>query len=586
MLVFAANFMVLPRLGSEFVPNVDEDIVIVIGELPAGTALEATELAAQRWESAILDHTLFPEIEQTYVVAGRGDSEFDLEPRFISLTLALTEPGARTRRSQDLGKLVAAIGEETVPGLQARLSGGNGGGQPVQVRIFGDDLDELTRLAASAQASLASQPELADVTNGMSAAPELTIQPDPARLKDFGLTTYQVGNTVRIAYQGAEVGKWVQPGGKERDVLVRMPTELRRNPSAVADLPLIRRGEQMITIRQVAGAVAEDKPSKIMRVDRQRVATVGAEPRGVPLGTASTATTQVMNAILPPSSETGLNRGPRWAFAGESEDQAESFAQLGLGLAASIILMYFVLTVLYESAIYPLVVLAALPLASVGAFLGLLVFNQTLSVPSFIGLIALFGLVGKNSILLVDRTNTLRRQGLDRTSALVQAGPSRLRPIIMTSAVLVLSMLPVALKLGDGGEIRAPIGAVLVGGMTTSTFLSLLFVPVVYTYFDSLQQLIIRVVSWRPVFGRPRGTGHPEGQPAKLERHPPSEVPIARQLAPIAGGAPTAAERVRLLRDHGRHESRFVASRTTETGRATHHHQLLTRRPPADTSER
>jgi HAE1 family hydrophobic/amphiphilic exporter-1 len=259
-----------------------------------------------------------------------------------------------------------------------------------------------------------------------------------------------------------------------------------------------------------------------------------------------------MNGLLPPSTEPGLTGGSRWAFAGESEDQAESFAQLGLGLAASIVLMYFVLTVLYESAIYPLVVLAALPLATVGAFLGLLVFNQTLSVPSFIGLIALFGLVGKNSILLIDRTNDLRRRGLDRTTALVRAGPSRLRPIIMTSAVLVLSMLPVALKLGDGGEIRAPIGAVLVGGMTTSTFLSLLFVPVVYTYFDSFQSLLVRLVRWRPIVRRPtRGTDQ-ESAPARVDRTLESRP--ARQLAPIAGGAPTATERARVLRDHSRHD--------------------------------
>jgi HAE1 family hydrophobic/amphiphilic exporter-1 len=140
--------------------------------------------------------------------------------------------------------------------------------------------------------------------------------------------------------------------------------------------------------------------------------------------------------------------------------------------------MYLVLTVLFESPIYPLVVITALPLATVGAFLGLLVFRLTLSVPSFIGLIVLFGLVGKNSILLIDWANELRRQGQNRDAALEQAGEHRLRPILMTSAVLILSMLPVALKLGDGGESRAPLGAVLVGGMLTSTVLSLLFVPV------------------------------------------------------------------------------------------------------------
>ena len=160
--------------------------------------------------------------------------------------------------------------------------------------------------------------------------------------------------------------------------------------------------------------------------------------------------------------------------------------------------MYLVLTVLYESWLQPVLILTALPLASVGAFLGLLVFGQTLSVPSFIGIIALFGLVGKNAILLVDRANDLRREGLSREAALEEAGPHRLRPILMTSAVLIFSMLPVALALGDSASGRAPLGAVLVGGMATSTLLSLLYVPVAYTYFDCLSKLGGKLFHWRP----------------------------------------------------------------------------------------
>jgi hypothetical protein len=193
-----------------------------------------------------------------------------------------------------------------------------------------------------------------------------------------------------------------------------------------------------------------------------------------------------------------LPGGARWGFAGQGEDQRESFQQLGAGLAMSLVLMYLVLTVLYESVLQPFLILTALPLATVGAFLGLYYFGDNLSIPAFIGLIALVGLVGKNAILLVDRANELRRQGLDRTTALEQTGPSRLRPILMTSVVLVLSMLPVAMQTGEGGEVRAPIGAILVGGMSTSTFLSLLYVPVAYTYFDSFGAGMSKLFSWRP----------------------------------------------------------------------------------------
>jgi len=377
--------------------------------------------------------------------------------------------------------------------MRARRSNGGGGNdQPVQVRVFGDDLAQLTASTGKAETALSALPGLADVTNSLTAAQEITIRPNSQRLMDLGANTQQIGATVRVAYQGAVVGKWAEANGKERDVRVLLPADVRNRPDAIANLPLFKRGPQLITLNQVATATSELKPTKISRVNRQRVATLGAEPSGVPLGTAVEDVTATMNGLaLPPATH--------WELAGTSQDQVDSFAKLLIGLGLSIVLMYMVLTILYESWLQPVLILSALPLATVGAFLGLLVFGQTLNVPSFIGIIALFGLVGKNAILLVDRTNDLRRHhGMERSAALEQAGPSRLRPILMTSAVLILSMLPVALKLGGDGSGRAPLGAVLVGGMTTSTFLSLLYVPVAYTYFDSFGTLMGRLFGWRP----------------------------------------------------------------------------------------
>jgi HAE1 family hydrophobic/amphiphilic exporter-1 len=387
---------------------------------------------------------------------------------------------------------------------------------------------------------------------------------------DLGLSTQTVGNAVRIAYQGQVVGRWTEASGKERDVRVRLPDRLRYNTDAVSDLPLIRRGTAqgaggqavggpMLTIRQVATDTIENKPSKITRVNRQRIATIGAEPNAVPLGTATKASSEVLNGLALPS-------GTRWSFAGQGDEQASSFRQLGIGLGMSIVLMYMVLAILYESWLQPILILTALPLASVGAFLGLLMFHLTLSVPAFIGLIALFGLVGKNAILLVDRANDLRRAGLDRAVALEQAGAHRLRPILMTSAVLILSMLPVALKLGDGGEMRAPLGAVLVGGMATSTFLSLVYVPVAYTYFDSFGSLLGRMFSFKPrlPFPRRRSEAPISGEPGR-----PKTAPQPRPVAPlpVAGGASPAAERVQAARGTSRSQQRRL--RTSSAGRGS-----------------
>jgi HAE1 family hydrophobic/amphiphilic exporter-1 len=404
--------------------------------------------------------------------------------------------------------------------MQARRNTEGGpSSQPVQIRVFGDNLDQLGEAAESARAALAAVPTITDVTNSLSSAEEITIRPDLARLRDLGISAQQIGTSVRVAYQGATVAKWAETSGKERDVRVTLPAAIRNQAGALENTPLIQRGNGMLTLQQVASLERQQKPTTITRVDRQRVATLGAEPFNVPLGEATQdATAAMANVPLP--------AGMRWALAGTGEEQQSSFLALILGIGASIVLMYLVLTVLYESWLQPVLILTALPLASVGAFLGLLIFNQTLNVASFIGIIALFGLVGKNAILLVDRANDLRRDGHTREYALEEAGPHRLRPILMTSAVLIFSMLPVALGLGDSASGRAPLGAVLVGGMATSTVLSLLYVPVAYTYFDSLAQMTGRLVRWRPRSWREQPHFHHE------------------QPLPVAGGASSLEDRV------------------------------------------
>ena len=546
------NFLILPRLGTDFIPEINRDTVTVIGELPPGTALEGSARAARQWELALLNEEYFPEIETAYILAGRGDSDFDRDPRYISITLDVGETHTRTRESLEIGRAAAAAGEQIVPGLKARIGGTRSGGtgQPVIARIFSSDLDQLMELSRTATAAMAARPELTYVTNGMTATPDMRIKPDDQKLKDFGLSTATVGDAVRTAYQGTEVGRWASETGKERDVRVILPDALRFNPEAVLDLPLMRAGGEdqaamvsdghefglnsdatLVTLRQVANIVTEDKPTKITRFGRQRMAEIGAEPNDVPLGTASTVTAEVLDGL-------GLPAGTRWSFGGQGDDQADSFGQLTGALTLSIILMYMVLAILYEDWLQPVLILTALPLASVGAFLGLVGFHQTLNVPAFIGLIALFGMVGKNAILLVDRANDLRKQGLERREALEQAGENRFRPILMTSVVLILSMLPVAFGHGDGGEIRAPLAAVLVGGMTTSTVLSLVYVPVAYTFFDNLATFLKNLSSFRlppprlPRLVRPGGAGRPRSdQPARAP---------ARHAAPkpVAGGAP------------------------------------------------
>jgi HAE1 family hydrophobic/amphiphilic exporter-1 len=537
VLTLVASFRIVPLLGSEFVPEPDQRIVHVTGELPGGTTLDAADRAARRWEAALLDHEAFPEIEQLYTVVGRGDTDSDLGTRFISISMEVGRRGERHRDSKEIRRAAVTAGEAAVPDLLAHVGGARGGGvgQQLQIRLYGNDLAELTRWATRAQAALADRPELQDVTQSSVSAPETVVRPDPQRVKDFGLNVQTVAGAVRAAYEGTVAARYVEPGGKERDIRVRLPETLRYDQSGVGELPLAVRGSSLITVQQVADLEARAKPVRILRVNRERAAQIGAEPRGMALGTARTLATAEMDQL-------GLPAGMHWEFAGQSKEQQKSFQALGIALGVAIVLEYLVLIILYESLILPLVILSALPLSLIGALGGLYVFQNTLSVPSFIGIIALSGLVGKNSILLVDRINHLRREGMPRDAAIREAGPHRLRPILMTSLTLVAGLVPVAMKLGEGGELRAPLAAVIVGGMITSTLLSLVFVPVSYSYFDALQRLPGRLVA---AARRRLGRGAHAAPTAPAQPTESAAVRFGRGTAPapMAGAAlPLTAE--------------------------------------------
>src|SRR6266536_2215737 len=234
LLVFGLNFVILPRIPTEFVPESNGEIVTVIGELPPGTALDASDRAAKRWERAILDHDRFPEIRSAYVLVGQGEGDSDHEPRFITATLDVGGGKSRARTSRQIADAVAAAGEQMTSSLQARPGGG--AGEPIQLRVFGDDLGQLSQAAQTVQQTLNSLPGVADATNSMAAGPEVTLVPDQSRLADLGMSAGTVGDAVRIAYQGVQFGRWAESSGIERDVRVRLPESLRYNPAALANL--------------------------------------------------------------------------------------------------------------------------------------------------------------------------------------------------------------------------------------------------------------------------------------------------------------------------------------------------------------
>ena len=294
-------------------------------------------------------------------------------------------------------------------------------------------------------------------------------------------------------------------GQDEIDVRLIAHPATRADLGDLSTLPLagLRNGapltvslSQVTQVEQVAG------PTSVDRRNRQRLVTIGANLTGTtPL---NDVTQPVEQAIRELRAQGVIPSGYNIALGGQAEDQAEAFGSLFLALGLSLLLEYMLMSALYESMMMPFARMFALPVAIVGAFLALAVSGNTLNLLSMIGMIVLMGLVGKNGVLVIDYTNTLRRRGLPRTEALLESCPTRLRPILMTSAALMFGMFPLAARLEEGSELYAGLATVIVGGMLSSTVLSLFVVPCMYTYFDDLEGLIKRLWHWRPLRARRR----------------------------------------------------------------------------------
>jgi HAE1 family hydrophobic/amphiphilic exporter-1 len=515
----AVAMIPLGLIKFEFIPQSDNGVFSITVELPPGSSLDATEGVLRGVEARL---ATIPEIQYYLSVSGGGGSGgFSLGGtgvRFGRIQVVLVE---RRHRSRNVATIVEEVTRLTadIPAatIRAQVTGGGGGGaQPVQVLLTGEDPQTLQRLAGRIEETLRGTAGARDVTNSIAAAnPETRIIPDRQRMADVGVTAQQLAQVLRTSVDGSVATKLRAEGADEVDVRLIVNEAGRTDLNKLSSLPLTAaRGGQSATvalnqvtrIEQVAG------PTTIDRRNRQRLVTVGAGLVGsTPLGDVSQP---LQLAIRQLQAEGTVPQGYTIQLGGQSEQQTKAFSNLLLALALSIVLEYMLLAALYESMILPFATMFALPLAVIGAFVGLAVSGNTLNLLSLIGVVVLMGLVGKNGILLVDYTNHLRQRGLARAEALREAGRTRLRPILMTSIALVAGMTPLALGLQEGSEIYKGMAAVIIGGMLSSTVLSLLVVPSMYTYFDDFQTLIKRIWAWRPFRrGQPTPTAQPAPRP-------------------------------------------------------------------------
>ena len=491
-------FALIKVVGGEFVPEADVSRLQVRFDAPEGASLDYTEAKARQVEQAIHE---FKEVEETYVsvnVAGsQGKNAANIDINFVprakrSLSTKQLTPLLRERINRIAGITLKSIVVASGPG---------GGGKPIYLSIQGKEFNELKRIADQVTVRLSKVKGLVDLDTSLRAVkPTLAVELNRDLAAQVGLSLASVGNALRPLIAGDAATTWLSPEGENYDVKVRLPEAQRGSLDALEQLPFASRiadpqtgRPNMIPLAQVAEIRETTAPSQINRRALFREVAVTAGLDGRPLG-------EVSNELKAIISEIKLPPGYRFDLSGASQDMNESAAYAGSALLMAILFIYMVLASQFGSFTQPLAIMSSLPLSLIGVMLALFFTRSTLNIFSIIGVIMLMGLVTKNAILLIDFVNKARAEGVERARAIVEAGRVRLRPILMTTFAMVFGMMPLAFSVGEGSEQRAPMAHAIIGGVIASTLLTLVVVPVIFTWLDDLRIWVDNKRSKKPAF--------------------------------------------------------------------------------------
>ena len=491
--IFVLSVAMVPLLGTEFVPKSDFSETSLNFNTPTGTSLEVTEARARQVEALV---RAFPEVRYTLTTINTGNAQGKI---YASIYVRLVD---RKERKLSIDQMTVKLRErlQQVPGITVTHIGlfdSIGGNKQILFSIQGADNPTLERLTQTALDKLRSVPGLVDLDSSFKPSKPIlnvTLRRDAA--SDLGLNVSQVGNSLRTLVAGQTVGNWLAADGQTYDVNVRLKPEARNTPQDLERLPFALSSStdgstRIVRLNQVAQVVEATGSNQINRRDLTREVSISGNVSGRSAGEVSADVKKVMDQIAMP-------QGYGYKFSGSTKDMAEAFGYAISALALAVIFIYMILASQFKSFLQPLALMTALPLTLIGVVLALLMFNSTLSMFSVIGIIMLMGLVTKNAILLVDFAIRARQPGvnadgspapgLERKAALLLAAKVRLRPILMTTLAMVFGMVPLAFALTEGSEMRAPMGQAVIGGVITSSLLTLVVVPVVYCYMDDLAQ--------------------------------------------------------------------------------------------------
>ncbi|MGZ8455574.1 MAG: efflux RND transporter permease subunit [Gemmatirosa sp.] len=479
-------------VGVSFFPEDDNAELNIIVETPPGSNLEYTRLQTEQIAALTRAHK---EVRYTYTTLGSGDvGAVDIGKIYVKLV-------PKDQRDFGVEGFSSILREEFGPTGGAKVAvlatDWGGGRKQVAIELRGSDSEALQQFAEQAQDAVRAVPGLVDV--GLSSKgqkPELNVELNRGLASSIGLTVGQVAQALRPAFAGVDVGDWVDPSGETRDVYVRLSPESRRRAADLRQLPLVVQGPdgvpRTLPLGQVATVTDGLGPAIINHLDRDRVVQVEFNTSGRSMGEVTNDALARINALTPPP-------GVRVSTGGEAQQQAEVFVQIFAALGLALLFMYLILVVQFGSFLDPLAIMFSLPLSLIGVMLSLALTRNTINLMSLIGVILLAGIVAKNAILLIDFAKWAREErGLPLREALIEAGAIRLRPILMTTFALVAGMLPVALGRGEGSQFRSPLGIAVIGGVITSTLLTLIAIPTFYEILDGWRSRATRAFGRRP----------------------------------------------------------------------------------------
>jgi len=502
--IFVTSVFMIRLLGTEFIPKADFSETSVKFETPVGTSLEATEAKTRQVEAIVRD---FPEVRYTVSTINTANAQ---GKNNVNLYIRLVDRKNRDRNADQMSSLLRDRLLQ-VPGIQVTHTGlldTVGGNKQIDFSLQGPDQKELERLALLALAKVRDIPGLVDLDSSVKPnKPVIGVQIKRDAASDLGLGTAQLGSSLRTLVAGQTVGNWRAPDDQTYDVNVRLSPTARNSPQDLERLPFTVGASpdgtpRIVRLGQVAEITETTGSNQINRRDMMREVAINANVFGRSAGEVSADIRLAIDSLnFPP--------GYRYSFGGSTKNMAESFGYALSALAMAVIFIYMILASQFKSFLQPLALMTALPLTLIGVVIALMLFGSTLSMFSLIGVIMLMGLVTKNAILLVDFAIRAREgysdpqgkpmPGLSRNEALLMAAKVRLRPILMTTLAMIFGMIPLAFALSEGAEQRAPMGQAVIGGVITSSLLTLVVVPVVYCYLDDLAQWIRRKAGLAPL---------------------------------------------------------------------------------------